>query len=177
MEISIEVRYAGVVVGRGALVRDLGEEGAFVGIAEPMPVGTAVTLKIGDAVREGRVDEVVESSDPATVGMRVRWGGVARSAPAPTAVPVVAAAVVTTPEAPSASAAAVTTPEAPSASAAVATPEAAVAPAAAAESGVGASPVAETDDASGAIPAPMTLGGAGGDRSHQRGGKRPPHRR
>jgi hypothetical protein len=80
---AIEVRYAGVIVGRGVLARDLGEGGAFVGIAEPLPVGTSVTLKIGDAVREGRVDEVVESADPAVVGMRVSWGEAARTLPAP----------------------------------------------------------------------------------------------
>ena len=91
MDNAIEVRYAGVIVGRGVLARDLGEDGAFVGIAEPLPVGTSVTLKIGDAVREGRVDEVVESADPAVVGMRVSWGGAARTLPASSA-PALAAA-------------------------------------------------------------------------------------
>ena len=80
MDNSVEVRYAGVVVGRGALVKELGPDAAFVGISEPLPVGTLVTLKIGDAVREARVDDVVESSEPTAVGMRVRWGG---AAPAP----------------------------------------------------------------------------------------------
>jgi hypothetical protein len=79
VENAVEVRYAGVVVGRGALVRELGPDAAFVGISEPLPVGTLVTLKIGDAVREAWVDEVVESSEPSAVGMRVRWGA---SAPA-----------------------------------------------------------------------------------------------
>ena len=84
MENAVEVRYAGVVVGRGALVRELGPDAAFVGISEPLPVGTLVTLKIGDVVREAWVDEVVESSEPSAVGMRVRWGASAPAArPAP----------------------------------------------------------------------------------------------
>jgi|SRR5579863_10359977 len=47
---------------------------AFVGILEPLPVGTRLTLKTGEAVREARVEEVVESSEPAVAGMRVHWG-------------------------------------------------------------------------------------------------------
>jgi hypothetical protein len=82
VETSVEVRYAGVIVGRGALMRrDLGAEGAFVGIAEPMPVGTAVTLTIGETIRPAIVDAVVESADASAVGMRVRWGGAAAPAP------------------------------------------------------------------------------------------------
>jgi hypothetical protein len=54
---TIEVRYAGVVVGRTSQARDT-SNGMFVGIAEPLPVGTLVTLKVGDVVREARVDEV-----------------------------------------------------------------------------------------------------------------------
>jgi hypothetical protein len=91
---SVEVRYAGVVVGRGA-VRELDVAPAdsfagsfFVGIAEPLPVGTLVTLKMGDVVREARVDDVVESAEPSAAGMRVRWGGAAPArAEAPAATP------------------------------------------------------------------------------------------
>jgi hypothetical protein len=144
---SIEVRYAGVVVGRGVLARDLGEDGAFVGIAEPLPIGTSVTLKIGNAVREGRVDEVVESADPAVVGMRVSWGGMARSMPAPSA---------------PAPAAAPSAPESSGQSGDV-------------DSGAnGVQPAAEVEDASGAIPAPMSLSG---DASPNGGGKRRRKRR
>jgi hypothetical protein len=82
---SVEVRYAGVIVGRGAVVRDLAGQGVFVGIPEPMPVGTAVTLTIGDTVRAAIVDEVVESAEPSAVGMRVRWGGAAAPALRPEA--------------------------------------------------------------------------------------------
>jgi hypothetical protein len=145
---AIEVRYAGVIVGRGALARDLGEDGAFVGIAEPLPVGTSVTLKIGDAVREGRVDEVVESADPAVVGMRVSWGGSARATPAPSAPP--AAAVETSSE--------------PSADVGGGPP--------------GVQPAAEVEDVSGdvsdAIPAPMSLSGGAAQNG---GGKRRRKRR
>ena len=83
MENAVEVRYAGVVVGRGALITELGPDAAFVGISEPLPVGTLVTLKIGDVVREAWVDEVVESSEPSAVGMRVRWGASAPAARPP----------------------------------------------------------------------------------------------
>jgi len=44
----IEVRYAGAVVGRSAIVRELDTQGLFLGVTEPMPVGTVVTLRIGD---------------------------------------------------------------------------------------------------------------------------------
>jgi hypothetical protein len=152
---AIEVRYAGVIVGRGVLARDLGEDGAFVGIAEPLPVGTSVTLKIGDAVREGRVDEVVESADPAVVGMRVSWGGAARTLPA--AKPVEAKPVEAKPV--EAKAVEVTTSG----------------PSADVGSGpTGVQPAAEVEDSSGAIPAPMSLSG---DAAQNGGGKRRRKRR
>jgi hypothetical protein len=157
---AIEVRYAGVVVGRGVLARDLGEDGAFVGIAEPLPVGTNVSLKIGDAVREGRVDEVVESADLAVVGMRVTWGGAARTAPA-------AKAVV--PVVPALEAAKFVEPS----------PVAVVSSAPSTDAGsgpTGVQPVAEVEDSSsanGAIPVPMSLSGD----TAQNGGKRRRKRR
>jgi hypothetical protein len=144
---AIEVRYAGVIVGRGVLARDLGEGGAFVGVAEPLPVGTNVTVKIGDAVREGRVDEVVETADPAVVGMRVSWGGAARSVPAPRAAAPVAAPSSAEPSGPTGDVG---------------------------SGGDGGQPAAEVEDASGAIPAPMSLSG---DASHSGGGKRRRKRR
>ena len=75
MESTADIRYAGVVVGRGSAVRDLDAGGAFVGLAEPLPVGTLVSLKIGDDSREARVVEVVESADAGAAGMRVRFVG------------------------------------------------------------------------------------------------------
>jgi hypothetical protein len=106
VETSIEVRYAGVVVGRTAHAREVEARGGrgealFLGISEPLPVGTLVTLKIGDVVREARVDEVVEAADPSAVGMRVVFdtaAGAFDAAAPPKAVaapaPVVAAAPV-----------------------------------------------------------------------------------
>jgi hypothetical protein len=84
VENTVEVRYAGVVVGRSAMVRDRNAQGAFVTLAEPLPVGTTVTLKAGDVTEEARVVEVVESADPAAAGMRVHF---AAAAPATKAAP------------------------------------------------------------------------------------------
>ncbi len=169
MDNAIEVRYAGVVVGRGVLARDLGEDGAFVGIAEPLPVGTSVTLKIGDAVREGRVDEVVESADPTVVGMRVSWGGAARTLPA--AKPIETKPVETKPveTKPIETKPVETKPVETTTSSG---------PSADTDSGpTGVQPVAEVEDVSGAngpISAPMSLSG---DAAQSGGGKRRRKRR
>jgi len=69
----IEVRYAGAVVGRSAIVRGLDTQGLFLGITEPMPVGTIVTLKIGDQAVVAKVASVAESQELARAGMRVRF--------------------------------------------------------------------------------------------------------
>jgi hypothetical protein len=110
VENVIEVRYAGVVVGRSTKVRDWGASGAFIGFAEPLPSGTPLVLK-GDGVEQAaRVVEVIESADPALAGMQVTFVDAARAvratpkpatlakvaqaphaAPAPVAVPVAAA--------------------------------------------------------------------------------------
>jgi hypothetical protein len=156
VDTSVEVRYAGVVVGRGLVLRDQGAEGTFVGIPEPLPVGTLVTLKIGESVREARVDEVVESADASAVGMHVRWGNAAPAArPAPAAPAPVAKAAEPVPAAAAAPAAPVPTPAGESAS--VSTSIAA-------------------GDASGAIPAPLSLAG-GADSGQVGGGKRRRKRR
>jgi hypothetical protein len=152
---SVEVRYAGVVVGRGALLKELGADAIFVGIPEPLPVGTVVTLKIGDAVREARVDDVVESAEPSAAGMRVRWGAAA-VAPRPTP------PTVTPPQA-----------AAPSeASPQAAAPSVDSGPAAA-DSGPASIVAAEAgDEGSGAIPAPLSLAGPSGDGGGKRRRKR-----
>ncbi|MFL5305780.1 MAG: hypothetical protein ACJ8F1_11225 [Polyangia bacterium] len=72
MDSAIEVRYAGVVVGRATQVKDWNAEGAFIGFAEPLPTGTRIELR-GDEVRSARVEEAIESSDPAICGMRVSF--------------------------------------------------------------------------------------------------------
>lgn len=69
----IEVRYAGAVVGRTTVVRELDTRGLFLGITEPLPVGTPVTLKIGDETVDGKVSSVAESQELARAGMRVRF--------------------------------------------------------------------------------------------------------
>jgi len=69
----IEVRYAGAVVGRSAIVRGLDTQGLFLGTTEPMPVGTLVTLKVGEHTVQGKVAGVSESQELARAGMRVRF--------------------------------------------------------------------------------------------------------
>jgi hypothetical protein len=69
----IEVRYEGALIGRSAIIRELDTRGLFLGITEPMPVGTPVTLKIGDEAVAGRVAAVSESQELARAGMRVRF--------------------------------------------------------------------------------------------------------
>jgi len=176
---SVEVRYAGVVVGRDAIVKDLGVASAFVGVSEPLPVGTLVTLKIGDAVHEARVDDVVESSEPTSVGMRVSWGGGARApepaprfvAPASAPTPVVTAAAAPPPVV------AAAPPPAPVVAAAPAPEPIQPILAAPAAQTAPVESVAAPADASSALPAPMSLAGPGADGSHQGGGKKRRKRR
>jgi hypothetical protein len=91
VENVIEVRYAGVVVGRSTKVRDWDTAGAFIGFAEPLPSGTSLVLR-GDGVEQAaRVVEVFESADPAVAGMQVKFVGAAEAArPAPKPVPAAA---------------------------------------------------------------------------------------
>ncbi|MES1208441.1 MAG: hypothetical protein ABUS79_21085 [Pseudomonadota bacterium] len=72
MDSAIEVRYAGVVVGRATQVKDWNAGGAFIGFAEPLPTGTRIELR-GDEIRQARVEEAIESSDAAICGMRVSF--------------------------------------------------------------------------------------------------------
>jgi hypothetical protein len=175
VDTSVEVRYAGVVVGRGLVLRDEGAEGTFVAIPEPLPVGTLVTVRIGESVREARVDQVVESAEPATVGMRLRWGGAARAAPAPAPQAAAPAPAVVQP-APAAQAAPAVVQAAPAVVQPAPAAQAAPAPAPAAES----APVAalpEAGDESGAIPAPMSLASSADSSQIGGGGKRRKKRR
>jgi hypothetical protein len=181
---SVEVRYAGVVVGRGAL-REVGPDAArgdavfdtalgaaFVGIADPLPVGTLITLKMGDVVREARVDDVLESAEPSAVGMRVRWG---------VAAPAARAATSPAPDAASPKDTVTPAVQAPAAQAPIesAAPQVVTvgdsAAVAAGESGpTVAAEVAE--EGSGAISAPLSLASPSGDGQHG-GGKRRRKRR
>ena len=76
----IEVRYAGAVVGRTAIIRELDTRGLFLGITEPLPVGTPVILKVGDRNVPGKVAHVSESQELARAGMRVRFTDAADAA-------------------------------------------------------------------------------------------------
>ncbi|HVU51355.1 MAG TPA: hypothetical protein VHL80_11745 [Polyangia bacterium] len=172
MDNSVEVRYAGVVVGRAALVKELGEDAIFVGIPDPLPVGTPVTLKIGDAIREARVDDVVESAEPSAAGMRLRFGAAAPAAR--TAPPQVSSPA----PAPASPPRAAPPPSAPQASGPQSAAPAAGSGPSAGDSGPSSAVAAETgDEGSGAIPAPLSLAGPSGDGSQSGGGKRRRKRR
>ena len=56
------------MVGRSAIVRELDTRGLFLGITEPMPVGTPVILKIGEDSVPGKVAAVSESQELARAG-------------------------------------------------------------------------------------------------------------
>ncbi|HET6280982.1 MAG TPA: hypothetical protein VFH73_08450, partial [Polyangia bacterium] len=108
MEQVIEVRYAGIVVGQATAVRDRTPTGVFVGVSDPLPVGTILSLKIGDQLTDGRVEQVVESSESSQVGMRVRFvdnrlaaagAPAAPASTAPVAVPAAPAVVAPAPSA------------------------------------------------------------------------------
>ncbi len=100
MENVVEVRYAGVGLGRSTLVRDWDSAGAFIGFAEPMPTGTPLRLKGEGVEQAARVLEVIESADPTVAGMRVAFVGDAeavRPVSAPAAKPATVAPAVSKP--------------------------------------------------------------------------------
>jgi len=110
----IEVRYAGAVVAKSAMVRDLDAGGFFLSINEPMPVGTVLDLIVDRAAKFGRVEQVIESPESTLAGMRIRFV----DAPAARPPPVVRPAVIV----PAAVAAAAPTATEPAAPIAVSTP-------------------------------------------------------
>jgi len=116
---AVEIRYAGVVVGRSTKVRDWDTGGAFIGFAEPLPSGTSLVLR-GDGVEQkASVVEVFESADPAVAGMQVKFIGAAEAArpapkPTPAAAPVPAPAPVAAPAVVPADASPVEASDAPS---------------------------------------------------------------
>jgi hypothetical protein len=77
MEAPLEIRYAGVVIGRAQEVR--GAEGDaptfFIPVRDPMPVGTVLHLRAGDRETPVRVVRAVETTDAAACGMQVRTIG------------------------------------------------------------------------------------------------------
>jgi hypothetical protein len=80
VETSIELGYAGVVIGRVTVSGDIDDGGLFLPVPDPLPVGTRLNLKINGRAAEARVISVLESADPGKAGMKVRIGA-ATSAP------------------------------------------------------------------------------------------------
>ena len=79
----IELRYAGVVIGKATVsgpIDEGGDKSVFVPVPDPLPVGTKVGIKIDDRMLDGRVIAVAESTDSAKCGMKVRIGGAAAGA-------------------------------------------------------------------------------------------------
>jgi hypothetical protein len=73
MDGAIEIRYAGVVIGRGAL--QPAGAGAFVAFADPLPVGSECELDLPSGRQRVRVERVVERGADGEPGMRVRYLG------------------------------------------------------------------------------------------------------
>ena len=101
-EQTIEVRYGGAVVARSASVSDAGSDGFFLGVSDPLPVGTVVSLTVGGAAKMGRVEKVVESPETTLAGMRIQYVDApparrVAAVPAPAAAPAPAGAPVPAP--------------------------------------------------------------------------------
>lgn len=76
MESPVEIRYAGVVIGRAQEIRGGdGDSSFFLVVREPMPVGSVVHLRTGDRETSARVVHAVESADAAAAGIQVRLIG------------------------------------------------------------------------------------------------------
>ena len=77
MEAPLEIRYAGVVIGRAQDMRSAEGDAPsfFIPIRDPMPVGTVLRLRAGDRETPVRVVRAVESADAAICGMQVRTIG------------------------------------------------------------------------------------------------------
>jgi len=93
---SIELRYAGVVIGKATVsdpIDESGEKTVFIKVPDPLPVGSKVGVKIDDHSLDGRVIAVSESAESAKCGMNVRIGG-ASVGPSPGATSASGAAAV-----------------------------------------------------------------------------------
>ena len=77
MESPVEIRYAGVVVGRAQEVRSAEGDSSlfFLVVHDPMPVGSVLHLRTGDRETPARVIRTVESSDSNACGIQVRLIG------------------------------------------------------------------------------------------------------
>jgi len=74
VETSIELGYAGVVIGRVTVSGEIDENGLFLPLPDPLPVGTRLNLKIDGRAADARVIAVSESAEPGKAGMKVRIG-------------------------------------------------------------------------------------------------------
>ena len=77
MEAPLEIRYAGVVIGRAQEVRsaEANAPSFFLPVRDPMPVGTVLRLRAGDHETPVRVVRAIEVADAAACGMQVRTIG------------------------------------------------------------------------------------------------------
>ena len=77
MEAPLEIRYAGVVIGRAQEVRSAEADGPsfFIPVRDPMPVGTVLRMRSGDQETPVRVVRAVEAADVTVCGMQVRTIG------------------------------------------------------------------------------------------------------
>ena len=113
METSIELRYAGVVIGKATVsgpIDESAENSVFVQVPDPLPVGTKVGLKIDDRTLDGKVIAVAESTESSKCGMKIHIGG---ASSAKSSGGSASAATQSAPAAPAPSAPAAGTPTAP----------------------------------------------------------------
>ena len=77
MEAPLEIRYAGVVIGRAQDMRSAEADALsfFIPVRDPMPVGTVLRMRSGDLETPVRVVRAVESADGAVSGMQVKTIG------------------------------------------------------------------------------------------------------
>jgi hypothetical protein len=77
MESPVEIRYAGVVIGRAQEVQSAEGDSPlfFLVVRDPMPVGSVLHLRTGDRETPARVIRTVESSDSNACGIQVRLIG------------------------------------------------------------------------------------------------------
>ena len=77
MEAPLEIRYAGVVIGRAQEVRNAEGDALsfFIPVRDPMPVGTVLRMRSGEQETPVRVVRAVESTDVSVCGMQVRTIG------------------------------------------------------------------------------------------------------
>src|SRR6266700_2376646 len=93
VETTIELGYAGVVIGRVTVAGEIDENSLFLPVPDPLPVGTRVSLKIDGRTTAARVIGVTETAEAGKAGMRVRvtdTGASVEAAPAPAQAPVTA---------------------------------------------------------------------------------------